>query len=411
MIPSTDGRRTFGKESSDRLASVAEACVRIAAQRHRSPLAPDVVALSALFTSDRGSRAKTYMRDPALRRAYLGFFVPHNVARISLLLARLTQEGALGGLAHNAAPRVVDVGAGPLSALLAAWVVWGKLGPSVAVDISRAALDDGAAVLDAVGADVAALALVERSVRAQPRPWLNAHGAAPDLIIAANVLNEISDPRQPEERVDVVGAAVRGLAPGGRFLIVEPALRVEARALMAVRDEVHTQEIARLYSPCRGAAACPLLATHGDWCHGDVVWSSRPPAYRALEAEVGFPKDVLASSHLLLGRPDDRAGPVTGLRLVGGVMRADLERRYACGRELVTLASPRLPPPVRDALRGAVVDDDAVAVAAAPERRGPSRGAPASTTARSDRGARAPAPPPSPRRPPSAKGRRSPPRG
>ncbi len=409
MIPSTDGRRTFGRDFSDRLAAVADACVRIAAQRHRSPLAPDVVALSALFTSDRGSRAKTYMRDPALRRAYLGFFVPHNVARISLLLGRLAEEGALGALAHNPAPRIVDVGAGPLSALLAAWVVWGKLGPSVAVDISRAALEDGAAVLEAVGADVAALALVERSVRAQPRPWLNAHGAAPDLIIAANVLNEISDPRQPDERVEVVGATVRGLAAGGRFLIVEPALRVEARALMAVRDEVHTEEIARLYSPCRGAATCPLLATHGDWCHGDVVWSSRPPAYRALEAEVGFPKDVLASSHLLLGRPDDREGPVTGLRLVGGVMRADLERRYACGRELVTLAAPRLPPTVRDALRGAVVDDNAVAVAPTAERRGPSR-APASTPARSDRGARAPAPPPTPRRPPS-KGRRSPPRG
>jgi hypothetical protein len=373
-----------------RLAAVADAAVTIASGRHRSPLAADVIRLSALFTDARGQRRPTYMQDPALRRAYLGFFVPHNVARIALLLLRAIDEGALPA---SGPPRVLDVGAGPLSGLLACWAVWGRLGPSVAVDLSKAALDDGAALLKAVGADVDGLQLLDRSITAPPSTWLPAGEV--DVVVAANVLNEVSDPRDPAPRLRLAKTLVQTVSPAGRLLVVEPAMRVEARALMAVRDAVVVDGFASVLSPCRGARACPLLDTRGDWCHGDVEWTSRPPAYKALEQAAGLRKDTLSASHLLLCRPETKA-PSSGLRIVGGVMRdaRGVERRYACGRGLVTLEGrPRLEPALAHAPRGSVVVDagrDGVTSTSPAPRERPGRNAGAAP-ARS--GPRRPRPP------------------
>jgi len=164
---------------------------------------------------------------------------------------------------------------------------------------------------------------------------------------------------------------------------------------MALRDEL-VGDGARVLSPCRGARTCPLLQTRGDWCHQDVRWDDRPPNYRALERAAGLPKDQLAVAHLLLATGDDvDDGPRRGLRLIGGVMRDQqgVERRYACGRDLVTVGgTPRLSPQLATAIRGAVVDDDAVGKgpAVAPLRRP----APHAPSARSDRGGGGRGPPP-----------------
>ncbi|MDP2340023.1 MAG: small ribosomal subunit Rsm22 family protein [Deltaproteobacteria bacterium] len=377
---------------AERLVKVADAAVALASRRHKSPLAGDVTRLSTMFTSERGSRERTYMRDPALRRAYLGFFVPHNVARIALLLQRAHQEGHLP---DREAPRVVDVGAGPLTGLLACWAVYGRLGPSWAIDLSKAALEDGRELLAAVGADVSMLTLWDKSLNAEPGTWLPVGDV--DVIVAANVLNELSDPRLPDLRLRVVDACVKALLPGGRMLVVEPSMRVEARSLMTVRDEVVDGGVASVLSPCRGAERCPLLLTRGDWCHGEVMWGTHPESFRELEKAVKLRKDLLSSTHLLLARPDEVA-PTTGLRLVGGVMRAgERDMRYACGRELITLTgAPRLAPSLALPLRGALVADQPAQVAPT-----------TTTTTTTAQPLRPPLPPLAPTRAPRAKPSRS----
>jgi hypothetical protein len=163
---------------------------------------------------------------------------------------------------------------------------------------------------------------------------------------------------------------------------------------MAVRDAVVDDGLASVLSPCRGARACPLLATRGDWCHGDVHWPSRPEAYRAVERAARLPKDTLASTHLLLGRTGV-APPRGGVRVVGGVMRDThgVERRYVCADDLVTITGrPRLAPALARAARGDVVDVDARALTSTTP-------APRARPARSDDGA--PAPPRPPRRSPT----------
>src|SRR5688572_18574645 len=72
--------------------------------------------LFRLFTSERGGLGKrSYLDDPALRRAYLRYHLPLNTARAAFVLAEaLRIEPSIAALEE-----VVDLGAGPGSASLA----------------------------------------------------------------------------------------------------------------------------------------------------------------------------------------------------------------------------------------------------------------------------------------------------
>ena len=351
-------------EVKQRLDGVVGACIAHARQKHRSPLEPDIRRLSELFTTERGSRARTYMRDPALRRAYLGFFVPHNVAKLVLLLEQLAQEALL---ALPDAPRVWDVGAGPLTGCLAVFCVSGRLGPSYAIDVAETAMEDGAKILAELGGG--SVTRIGKSVTGPFGTWRPPEGA--DLVVAANVLNELGDPRRAlPQRVELVSACIESLRPQGRVLLVEPGTRVQGRALMAVRDALARTSDVR--SPCCGAPSCPLLKTPGDWCHGELEWEPRPREFVAMENAAQLKKERVKSSHLLLARANEVTAPATGVRLVGGLMRAhDAERRYGCGASgLVTLRGrPLLPPPLARPLRGAWAPDAAVRGWLEPARR------------------------------------------
>jgi SAM-dependent methyltransferase len=315
----------------------------------------DIARLSKLFGAERRDRRADYMADPRLASAYLAFFVPQYAMKTALLLEQHAREGLLQ---LPPRPRILDVGAGPLSATLGVWLAAGALGPSVALDLAGGALQLGRALLDDVAQDAAReVELVEAPASPASLGKVRARGPF-DLIVLAHVLNEIGDPRRAiDARVALLRAATSLLSEQGRVLVVEPGTRVHGRALMAVRDALFDEGFAVL-SPCRGARLCPLLRTPGDWCHGDLAWS-RPPSYTALEDAAGVPKDVLKHSHLLFGAKHT-SSPHTGLRLVGGLMRSDdVERRYGCGRGLVTLrGTPRLPPAAREPMRGALLVDE-----------------------------------------------------
>lgn len=366
----------------------------VAATRGRATaraLGADIQRLSRLFGAERAERRADYMADPALRGAYLAFFLPQYAAKIALLLEQLGREGLVR---LPPKPRVLDVGAGPLTGLFGAWLHSGELGDSVALDLAKKAMEAGRSIFD-VTAPGQPIRLVEQPVQKRPLP------PGPfDLVVVAHVLNELGDPRRGLEiRTELVRALVGLLAPGGRVLVVEPGTRVHGRSLMAVRDEMF-HHVAVL-GPCRGAEACPLLRTPGDWCHGEVPWA-RPSSFVELEEASGLKKTVLKESFLLLGRRQDTEPPTTGARLVGGLMvdGKGVERRYGCAREglVVLRGTPRLPveaarPPrhgLLDPITAPIARDDeeqrpvrpsrdrgargAPRAAGGPSRRGPSRG-------------------------------------
>ena len=105
--------------------------------KHRAGLAGGIAELSGLLTSEREDLPPDYMSRPPHLAAYLRWFLPWNIHRQGRLLQGLELD-----LPDE--PRVLDVGAGPLTFAIALWLARPDLRERplqlVAVDRSEAAL-------------------------------------------------------------------------------------------------------------------------------------------------------------------------------------------------------------------------------------------------------------------------------
>jgi ribosomal protein RSM22 (predicted rRNA methylase) len=281
-------------------------------------LARAVVNLSRLFTTSRLSLLPRYLDDPAHAAAYLSYFLPVNLSKIQVLLDELPNDSS-----HETPDRpmaVLDLGCGPGTGSLALldwlWHRSPKRTKSLTVlaaDASPISLQDAKrlwrAYCQEVGIPEQGLRCVEGNLEHPLKGDLGkqiVRTGPYDLIILANCLNELfSTADNPSaERSAVVGQLLPFLSTHGTIMIVEPALRQTARALHQMRDHLLKQGLCTVYSPCLHEAACPALDHPDDWCHEERPWQT-PPAIAALDREVGFIKDALKFSYLLL-RTDGR---------------------------------------------------------------------------------------------------------
>jgi len=241
-------------------------------------LAEDVRALSEMFIGGKPLRPG-YLARPALRQAYVCYYLPVNYAKVRLVLRELKGFAEL-----PAAPRVLDFGAGPGTASLAALDELGDPRLTL-VDVVDEALDDAEFL---IGHPV---------VRSGSPP-----GGKFDLILASNVLAELADSRPLADLLE------SSLEPEGYFVLIEPALPKTALRVMAWRDELVAAGY-RIAAPCLGAAACPMRRQPDLWCHQDRPWN--PPAgVDALDRALGFDKASLKFAYLVVTKEGrTRAGP------------------------------------------------------------------------------------------------------
>ncbi len=281
-----------------------------------APSASGIRTLSHLFTRGRQEIDKRYLDDPRLLSAYLQYYLPVNLAKIRSILEELPRDGFRGQ--EHRPLRVLDVGAGPGTGSLAVleWWLDHDRSPSelslLALDHSRSALTlarrlwqsvTEAKQATGVTFDVQAVDL-ERQAEVQ-RVLAGCDGQI-DLIVVGNVLNEsFPHDRDPVgRRVKIVAQLLKALADVGSLIIVEPALREPTRALHTLRDRLVGEGLATIYSPCLHDHACPALLHPEDWCHEERHWEP-PASVAAMDREVGFIKDALKFSYLVL-RKDGR---------------------------------------------------------------------------------------------------------
>jgi len=281
-------------------------------------LAQAVVNLSRLFTTTRATLPPHYLDDPAHAAAYLSYFLPVNLSKIQVLLDELPSD-----IIQETPDRpmaVLDLGCGQGTGSLALldWL-WhrsqerAKSLSVLATDASRVSLQDAKRLWEAycqeVGISGSGLRCIEGNLEHPLKGDLGkqiVRGGPYDLIIMANCLNELFsasvDPSA--ERAAVVAQLLPFLAPHGTIMIVEPAMRQTARALHQMRNHLLKQGLCTVYSPCLHERACPALDHPDDWCHEERPWQT-PPAIAAIDRDVGFIKDALKFSYLLL-RTDGR---------------------------------------------------------------------------------------------------------
>lgn len=259
-----------------------------------------VLELSRLFTRELDAELPPYLDDAGLRTAYEAYYLPVNIAKVQSLLKELPSE-SLRADTRTGPFAVLDLGSGPGSALLAALDWLPSPLAAVAVDHSAAALQSCTRYWEAY-------------LRVRPRPGAQLSTMRADLhrlhhlpegtydlIMMANTLNELfrSDPDPIRRRAALVRELLDRLHPTGTLMIVEPALRVATRNLHRLRDILVQQQACTVYSPCLHEHPCPALAREDDWCHEERPWTP-PPIVAAIDREVGFIKDALKFSYLLL---------------------------------------------------------------------------------------------------------------
>jgi len=308
------------KKPSSLSSQIMRVLAKVLSERelHGDAVAQAVVNLSRLFTTARATLPLHYMDDPTHASAYLSYFLPVNLSKVQVLLDELPEDIGMEVPDHPTA--VLDLGCGPGTGALALldwlWHRSPERAESVSVlaaDASHASLRDAerlwAAYCKEVGISSKGLRCVEGNLEHPLKGDLGkqiVRGGPYDLILMANCLNELFpasvDP--PAERAVVVGQLLPFLTPHGTIMIVEPALRQTARALHHVRNHLLKQGLCTVYSPCLHEGDCPALDHQDDWCHEERPWQT-PPAIAAIDRNVGFIKDALKFSYLLL-RTDGR---------------------------------------------------------------------------------------------------------
>lgn len=332
-------------------------------------IARAVAELSQQFTKERSLLNRPYLSDPARAVAYLNYFLPVNLCKVQVLLDEMPP------VASTERFSVLDLGSGPGTGALAVLDWWYRCKHAgalsiTAVDNTRTALYQAEQLWEryclGMGITTAKLQTYEADVERIDRLDRIRMHAPFDLIILSNCLNELSV--SVEAKGGLVASMLSFLALHGTVMIVEPALRETSRALHQVRDRLLQEKRCTVYSPCLHGNGCPALVNPDDWCHEERAWE--PPAViKQIDDKVGFIKDALKFSYLLL-RKDDRTiierGPdvfrvVSELREMKGEKRAWLCNelgRQEVGRQ-DRLASPR-----NDAFdrwhRGAIVQIDQI---------------------------------------------------
>ena len=275
-----------------------------------SALLNGVRRLSELFTVGRGAIGFDYLSEPALRRAYLTYFAPVNIAKTYSVLREIP-------VLSPRPLRVLDIGCGPgvggfaLLQYLSGDERKAYAGSEVVcVDRNPETLRDAESMWRNLAESGLSSILptlhmqrLDLERRGSNATWKHERF---DVILLVNSLNEIflstADP--VDARTRLLTHLLECLAADGSLIVIEPALRATSRALHEVRDRLVTQGTANVYSPCLHDQGCPALLRRGDWCHEERPWRA-PAIIEDIDRAVGFIKDALKFSYMVL-RKDSR---------------------------------------------------------------------------------------------------------
>ena len=274
-------------------------------------LAATATALSERYRDERRD-GRPHIRNEKDALAYLAVRLPATYAAVRASL------GAVAEKRPDFAPvTMLDIGAGPGTALWAAADCWPTLADAALVEQSALFRTCGETL--ATGTSLPRMTWRTADVTAETMS-----DTTHDLVTMAYVLNELA----PEQWPTIVERLWQRTA--GTLVIVEPGTPAGWQRILAARA-VLIEAGAHVLAPCPHAQACPLQPP--DWCHfaqrvarsrahrqakgADVPWEdekfsyvavSRMPASNVAARVIAPPRKGSGRVTLKLCRPDGSAG-------------------------------------------------------------------------------------------------------
>lgn len=267
--------------------------------RHFDELHYCIRDLSRMLNGDQADLTNDYMGDPRSLNAYLRYYLPWNLYRMTRLLSSLDLRLPDNGI-------VADLGAGPLTVAQALWIARPELRKKkltiVNMDRTPKVMKEGQKIFHEMVGDC---------------PWkiVNIKGGIStklreraDLLVCANMINEIiTNLRNPmavwaEKFCLQLG---KMLSKTGRLLLIEPGVRHCGRALSVMRNEFLENGWSPL-APCPHREECPMPGEHGtSWCHFNFDTRFAPQWLQDLSSRCGLEKDNVSLSFLYMAKPSE----------------------------------------------------------------------------------------------------------
>lgn len=253
---------------------------------------------------------RLHLSDQLAAQAYIATRMPATYAAIHTSLAAAAER-----VPDFSPETLLDIGAGPGTALWAAQSVWPGLQSATLIETSPA--------IRAVGQTLATASGLPHIDWRDANITRDIPDADADLVTLAYVLDEL-DPADRTKLVASLWPYTRGL-----LVIVEPGTPAGWRRILDARDQLISAG-AHIIAPCPHAHACPITAP--DWCHfsarvarsrvhrlakgGEVPWEdekftwlavSRTPASQSPARVLSPPLSATGRVELKLCNPDGSA--------------------------------------------------------------------------------------------------------
>ena len=274
--------------------------------KFRGALPSDIAELSRRLTDSRGDRSLSYMNRPNYLTAYLRYFLPWNLFRLSLLLPNLEIKLSPNNI-------IVDLGSGPLTFVLALWLARPELRDLslefYCIDRSSTALYAGKKLFLALAGEKSPWkinAVREDIDFRHKRSGLSLKEPA-SMLCAVNLFNEVyeniphSNANALKNMAETIAGQMHGqAAPESCILTVEPGIPQSGRFISFLRDAF--LELGRPpVSPCTHSQDCPAYGGKKRWCHFAFDTEGAPEELLQLSKAAGLPKERIAFSYLQTG--------------------------------------------------------------------------------------------------------------
>lgn len=266
--------------------------------KHLEALPHAIREMSRNLTTERVEVHTNYMGDARYLSAYLNYFLPWNLYRLSRLFTGLALDVPDGGT-------IVDLGTGPLTAIMALWICRPELRDRklniTCVDRTPKPMASGLKLFQELAGKDSPWRI--KTVKANITDKL-LHKA--DLLIAANTYNELNwTGRNAEEQaIRIATGLARSLTPEGRLVIVETGVRITGKIISTLREQLMLQGLFPA-APCTHSGPCPMPgAGRNAWCHFNFNVAGSPEWLREISAKAGLAKKSVSLNFVYMARTE-----------------------------------------------------------------------------------------------------------